>query len=267
MNKKGRLSLIKTLLILYMAITVSGGLQTVNAGGKQINSINTDITYLNRMMLPPGSTVTVTLSDVSKMDVKSVELAKQTVNAEGAPPYPLTLSYDADMIEDRMRYSLRAVIENEGQLLYTSTEHIDPFGSPATDPIQIIVSPVQPKTDVTKTAQSLNGTEWTLSSLNGNPAGLGAGDKELHIRFSNDGSAVQGFSGCNTYNGSFTSSGNELQIGPLAATMKMCIDSTVMELEQTFHKALDDVKRFGLTGNELTLMDAQNNPLVTLKSK
>jgi len=41
-----------------------------------------------------------------------------------------------------MRYGLRARIEHEGKLLFTSTEPVDPFAAPAGENIEIMVSMV-----------------------------------------------------------------------------------------------------------------------------
>ena len=253
------------MFIFCLAVTLSGGLKTAEAGGKQINTIDTRVIYLNKMMLPPGSTVTVTLADVSKMDVKAELLATKTVKAEGGPPYRVAVDYDADMIDDRMRYSLRGVIENGGQLLYSSTENIDPFSSMTAQPIEIILRPVQSEAEPSDTAQSLSSTAWKLASMGGSPAGPGADGKDVSLSFSADGKSVMGYSGCNSFNGSFESSGNQLTFGLMASTMRMCADPDVMELEQSFHRALGAVERFEIAGNELILLDAENNTLAILQ--
>jgi hypothetical protein len=44
-------------------------------------------------MLPPGSSVTVTLGDVSKMVVKAIEINRVSEEILTGPPYPLTFSH------------------------------------------------------------------------------------------------------------------------------------------------------------------------------
>ena len=267
MTKTNVPAICKALLICCLAVTVCGGMNTVEAGGKQMNSIHARVVYLNKMMLPPDSTVTVTLWDVSKMDVRADLLSTQTVKADGGPPYLLTLDYDADMIDEKMRYSLRAVIENRDQLLYTSTDNIDPFSSSAADPIDITVSPVTTTAEPSKAVHSLSNTAWKLTSLNGIPAAPGAEGKDVSLSFSADGRSVTGYSGCNTFNGSFESSGDTLTFGLMASTMRMCSESEVMELELSFHKALEGAERFEINGDELTIIDGRNTPLAIFKSE
>lgn len=59
---------------------------------------------------------------------------------DGRPPYPFRLVFDPSKIDERMTYGVRARIENQGQLMFTSTEHIDPFATPAGEAIEIVVS-------------------------------------------------------------------------------------------------------------------------------
>ena len=105
--------------------------------------ISGNVLYRERIALPPGTQVIVVLEDQSRMDVAATEITRYTYNVDGAPPYPFRLVIDPTMIDDRMTYGLRARIENEGQLMFTSTEHIDPFASPAGEEIEIVVTKVR----------------------------------------------------------------------------------------------------------------------------
>ncbi len=89
--------------------------------------------YRERMMLPPGAELHVTLEDVSKMDVPSTVIASSRQSLTGAPPYAFKLEYSDASIEPRMRYSLRARIMLGDDLLFTSTEQLNPFRQPEED--------------------------------------------------------------------------------------------------------------------------------------
>ncbi len=84
-------------------------------------------------MLPPGAELHVTLEDVSKMDVPSTVIASSRHPLTGAPPYAFKLEYSDTSIEPRMRYSLRAKIMLGDNLLFTSTEQLNPFRQPEED--------------------------------------------------------------------------------------------------------------------------------------
>lgn len=102
--------------------------------------VSGDVFYRERMALPPGAVVKVVLEDQSRMDAPATVLAEYTHNVDGAPPYPFRLVVDPSAIDERMRYGLRARIEHEGELMFTSTEHIDPFAGEPGERITIMVT-------------------------------------------------------------------------------------------------------------------------------
>ena len=96
-------------------------------------TIEGNVTYRERMMLPPGARVEVQLQDVSRADAPAGVLAEVQLAPAGGPPYPFTLEYDTARIQSNMRYALRATISVEDQLMFTTTDYIDPFGSNGTN--------------------------------------------------------------------------------------------------------------------------------------
>jgi len=87
------------------------------------------IFYRERIMLPPGSAVVVRLEDVSRMDVASTVVAETRFVPEGGPPYKFVLNYDADLVQPRLRYNLRASIYTGERLRFTSDTSLDPFAT------------------------------------------------------------------------------------------------------------------------------------------
>lgn len=81
------------------------------------------LSYRERMLLRPGSVAEVWLLDVSKADVRAVELAHQVIENPGSPPIPFVLEYDQANIDERMSYSVRATIKHGDRLLFTSDAH------------------------------------------------------------------------------------------------------------------------------------------------
>lgn len=81
--------------------------------------------YRERMAMPEGATLTVTLEDVSLADAPSTVIAEQHIDDPGQVPVPFTLRYARDAIvhDHPMAYAVRAEIRGaEGQLLWTTTE-------------------------------------------------------------------------------------------------------------------------------------------------
>ena len=103
-------------------------------------------------------------------------------------------------------------------------------------------------------AAALEGTEWRLVDIGGQPAPAGA-DSTRHPGFTlvADGRKVQGSAGCNRMVGTYTLDGETLKFGPLATTRMAC---AAMETETAFLKALEVTSRYEVSGSSLTLYGA-----------
>lgn len=242
-----------------VALTGCGQQQTNDniEQNKTMATLKTQVTYLDRSMLRPGSVLTVKLSDVSKMDVKAEVISEKTIELNGAPPYTVSLQYDQASIKERNRYSVSARIENQGQLLYTSTTHNNPFAQPQTDnAFEIIVSKVSSaKPDVT-----LTNTYWKAISLNDEQVNVKT--KEPFIQFKDDGT-THGFLGCNNFTGSYEKSEQTLTFNPLASTQKMCVEQ--MATETAMSAVLDTTAEYSIEGEILSIKDGAGE--VTAKFK
>lgn len=115
------------------------GCSTKSANTEAMSEITVSVMYREKIMLPPGTTLTVMLEDVSRMDAPATVLASESMGISTAPPFQVTLKYDASTLDERHRYGIRARIENEGKLIFINTEHIDPFGGQTGQPVQAIV--------------------------------------------------------------------------------------------------------------------------------
>ncbi|GAB3103261.1 lipo-like protein [Aestuariicella hydrocarbonica] len=104
--------------------------------------ISGTVWYRERIALPPGAEVKVYLEDQSKMDAPAQRITEYTHIVDGSGPYKYRLVYNPRAIQEKMRYGLRARIEYDGKLIFTSTEHIDPFASEPGTEIEIMVSKV-----------------------------------------------------------------------------------------------------------------------------
>ena len=80
------------------------------------------ISYRERIALPPGSVAHIKLSDVSRADAPAIVLAEQNTTLFGkAVPIPFELKVEPAMFDPRMRYSVSAQIRSaESQLLWTT---------------------------------------------------------------------------------------------------------------------------------------------------
>ncbi|MCE2595740.1 META domain-containing protein [Motilimonas cestriensis] len=227
----------------------------------QMKQLDTQVLYLDRSSLTPGSVVEVSLLDVSKTDTKADLLGQQSIKVQGGPPFALTLDYDVNEIKANHRYSLRATIKLNDALLYTSTEHLDPFANDAKQPFEIIVKQVA-QTPVT--AEFTN-TYWKLMKIGDHHVPSFEGAREMFVQFMSQENQVRGFSGCNNFMGNYEVNGNQVSLTPLAGTRKMCVNG--MEQEQAYLNAMADVASYGIAGETLTLHNASGEVVASFESR
>lgn len=91
--------------------------------------------------------------------------------------------------------------------------------------------------------------EWKLVSP-ATPSGVATPT----LRFESDG-RVSGNTGCNMTSGSYTTTGDELSIGPLVTTRRACAEERGNELERTYVGAIESARRFRIVNGELELLD------------
>jgi heat shock protein HslJ len=104
---------------------------------------------------------------------------------------------------------------------------------------------------------SLAGTSWQATGINNGKEAVVSqeGTEKVTAMFGDDGT-VSGSGGCNTYSGTYTTSGaDQITIGTLAATEMACPEPA-MEIEQMYFAALGTVATYQIEGTTLTLRDA-----------
>ena len=248
------------LLICLIFILVTPVHTLSGSGGTA--TLDVSVFYRERIMLPPGSSVTVSLNDVSRMDVKATEISRERKEISTGPPFLLTLSFDPDAIIDNHRYSLQARIEHGGQLLFISTSAIDPFAS-SRQPIEIMTQKVATG-HAEPAATGLVGTQWLLREVNGTEIKIVDDATPPFLQLIEEQSMVQGFGGCNNFRGSYRLEDSALTFSQVAATMKMCPEN--MEQEQLFLSLLDGAASFEISGEELRFYNSENELIGSLKA-
>jgi len=113
----------------------------------------------------------------------------------------------------------------------------------------------------------LKGSSWLVRSYNNGKGGVVSvgGDATLHIRFSEDGT-VSGSSGCNDFTGSYELDGQQILLGHMASTRKLCQGKRVMERETAFLTALATAATWETRGERSQLRRADGALAVDLVS-
>lgn len=94
--------------------------------------------------------------------------------------------------------------------------------------------------------------KWELKVLNGNDIPQ-IFMKPLYIEFDQNGSKVNGSSGCNQFFGNFSKSGNAIEFGPLGSTKMFC-DPPSNKIENEFLASIPKVNKFRIEGTTLVLL-------------
>lgn len=122
------------------------------------------------------------------------------------------------------------------------------------------------QTDGTKPQARLIETYWKAIELEGKPVEVKAGTREPHMVLRTENKAVSGFSGCNTFRGSYELSGQALQFKGLASTRMACLPA-VDDTERNFHTALNATAAQQVSGETLELRDAQGKLRARFESR
>lgn len=115
------------------------------------------------------------------------------------------------------------------------------------------------------TNEPLEGTQWKLTQLGGQPAAAVSSEKAPYLQFLAAEKRVVGSGGCNRLGGGYTPDGNKLTIGQVASTMMACPHG--MDQEQALHAAFKKVTNWRVDGETLQLLDAAGQPVATFEAK
>lgn len=109
---------------LALPLLLAGGLLAACAANAPAPSasLSGEVFYLQRIALPPGAQVSVSLQDVSRADAPAVQLASQILPGGRQVPLAFTLNYDPAQVQPGHSYAVSARIEHAGQLLFISSE-------------------------------------------------------------------------------------------------------------------------------------------------
>ena len=121
--------------------------------------------------------------------------------------------------------------------------------------VLFILAACTPAAPQTGSTSDLTGTAWEATGYSDGSQGVAnvLPGTSLTANFGEDGT-ITGNSGCNDYNGPYKVTGNQIGIGPIAATKKACSDPPgVMEQEAQYLAAIDNAQVYVVDGNTLEL--------------
>ncbi|MFE0013280.1 YbaY family lipoprotein [Mesorhizobium sp. NPDC059054] len=214
------------------------------------------VTYRERMMLPPNSTVEVSLVDVSLADAPSKTIARQVIRRARTSPTRFKLAFDSSQIRKGRTYALQARITQGKQLLFINTTRHTVFdGGPNNTEIRVERVAGEPSAEL-----GIAG-EWLAEDINGRGV---IDNLQTTLKIDANG-AVSGKGGCNGYGGSAKITGNRIRFGSLMSTQMACAPA-IMNQESKFHAALGEARswRIDQRRRKLTLLDRRGRPVAVL---
>lgn len=118
--------------VLITALVISACTTLVQKDA-DMEQVTGTLMYRERIALPADARITVTLSDVSKMDAPAQVISRQSFLADGKQvPFAFELNFDRTEIDPRFTYAVSARIEVDGKLMFIT----DTANHVITDPQQ-----------------------------------------------------------------------------------------------------------------------------------
>lgn len=253
-----------------LVVLVAGILSMIGAGTggadpgdppPDLLTLTGTVTLLEPGLLPADGLLTVTLEDVSRADAPAVTLAQTQVYLHGRQaPIPFSLMYPGPAVQPGAVYAVRARVTLWDRLLFTTTDH-NPVDALAPVPVTLVMTAVAPPDPPPTPDVSLTDTYWKLIEVDGRPVQVGDAMREPSLVLQSQQSQFAGSGGVNRLMGGYTLIGDSLTFSAVASTM-MAGPPEAMAQEQAIVAALPNVRRYALTGDQLTLLGDAGQPLI-----
>ena len=122
----------------------------------------------------------------------------------------------------------------------------------------------KPELNVEAKPAPIEDTTWRLAEVGGRPAETVPADaRAAHLRLNASDHRASGYTGVNSFNGTYTLTGQTLRFGPMAMTRRAGPEPLNRQ-EAAFGRALTDTASWRAAGERLELLDASGKPLATL---
>jgi putative lipoprotein len=212
-----------------------------------------EVTYRERIALPPNAVLSVQLADVSLADAPAKIVGEQKLTPAGQVPISFMVTFDPSRIQQRMTYALQAKITVGDRLLFISDERhqVDPL----TDaPQTIMLKMVTPSTEP---MASVLGQLWLLDYVDG----VGAiTAPQATFRVSEAGKAG-GNGPCNSYFATANLDGQKIAISDIGSTYKACAPEVMAE-EKALFEALAKAASYKVDAGKLTIADGNGREIL-----
>jgi heat shock protein HslJ len=129
--------------------------------------------------------------------------------------------------------------------------------------VSIVLAACSSLTEPEADAVNLADPAWILTELSGENPLPGT---TIFLEFSEDGS-VNGSDGCNNMGRTYTVDGDSISFSAMGPTTLMACPEPVMAQTTAFQQALDDTESFSISGDTLTLLDADGDAVAIFQAQ
>jgi len=236
--------------------------------GAQEFVITGEVTYRERIALPPDASLNMLLVDLDDRDSEPLVGASAIISRPGQVPLQFTFTVQSQAIDDDGRYGLVAEIISHRRVWFRNTRPMM-IDLEADTPVLILVSlvpgPEEPESGPEAAGDldvrtDLFDTVWMIEEIAGERV---LGRTKLTLSIASDRRAGGG-GGCNNWFAEALFDGPALSFGAVAATRMAC-GPNVMEQETALFTALESVTGYALDGKRLTLLGEDGAPLLRLR--
>jgi heat shock protein HslJ len=106
--------------------------------------------------------------------------------------------------------------------------------------------------------KNLDATSWAMTSYRDSQGNLTEILPETIVTADFQADQFSGNLTCNNYSGTYQTTGNKIEIGPLATTLRECVGPDgIMEQEAAFLMAMEAAAQYEIKGDTLEMLDDQ----------
>ena len=227
-------------------------------------NITGSVTYLQRMMLPPDSTLRVHVQDTTLADAPSKTLGTYEVENPGAPPYGFSFEIDPAMVDETQNYGLSATIHQGDRLLMTTDTAYPVLTQGAGNTVDMVLTMVASAEAEAKPDSDFVNTYWKIVTLNGAEVPVANAQREPHLILKSDGS-YNATVGCNMILGGYSLDGETVAFKPGPMSLMACMPP-IDAFERDLVNALSAAASFDVEGDSMKLVDGSGGALATFRA-
>lgn len=226
-------------------------------------TLSGEVTYRERIALPPGASLTVGLVDLAAPATPRIA-AKAALASPGEVPLNFNLNFDDSVLTAGASYGIVAEISGEnGAVWFRNAEPyaVDPR-APA-GPILVIVAftgETHATTPAAPVTPAILDITWVADSIGGNPV---APNIQSSLSIAAD-MRAGGRGGCNSWFAQAELGEGTLAFSAVAATRMACVSEAATAQETAWFAALAATRLYRLDGDKLVLLDEARTELATL---